>query len=131
MLRERGERWARGTQIFAPGPGRRPYPIAEIGYQAARRSYRWCKPPTSGSLTTSLLSGDITARDVGASLMSDRCVARAMVVGEVRCEDSQQMALAEDDHVVETLGADPSNQSFDERYPYGLTRWVARPGSRM
>src|ERR1022692_1349550 len=46
-------------------PGRR---------QAARRSYRWCKPPTSGSSTTSPVSGDITARDAGASLLIDRCV---------------------------------------------------------
>jgi hypothetical protein len=42
--------------------------------QAARGSYRWCKPPTSVSPTTSPVSGDITALDAGASLLIDRCV---------------------------------------------------------
>jgi hypothetical protein len=41
---------------------------------AARRSYRWCKPPTCGIATISPSPGGATAREIGASLASDRCV---------------------------------------------------------
>jgi hypothetical protein len=39
---------------------------------------------------------------------------RAVVVNEVGREDSVQMALAQDDYVVETLTADRSDQALDE-----------------
>ncbi len=42
--------------------------------QAARRSYRWCKPPTSGNSITSPVSGAITPRGFDASLQRDKCV---------------------------------------------------------
>ena len=45
------------------------------GGQAARRSYRWCRPPTSGSSITRLASGGVTARGSGASFTRDRWVA--------------------------------------------------------
>src|SRR5579863_10100002 len=51
---------------------------------AARRSYRWCKPPTSGSPTTSPISGDITAREAGASLLRERCVRELRSIARVK-----------------------------------------------
>jgi hypothetical protein len=39
--------------------------------QAARRVYRWCNPRTTGSSTTSPISGRCTARGSGASLRPD------------------------------------------------------------
>jgi hypothetical protein len=41
---------------------------------AARRTSRWCSPPTRGSSTTSPISGVSTARLSGVSSPSDRCV---------------------------------------------------------
>jgi hypothetical protein len=46
---------------------------AEAG-QAARRSYRWCRPPTSGSATILPMLGGWMALGSGASLPSDKCV---------------------------------------------------------
>jgi hypothetical protein len=42
--------------------------------QAARRSYRWCRPPTSGRATISPMVGGHTSLGSGASLLRDRCV---------------------------------------------------------
>jgi len=90
--------------------------------QAERGSYRRCKPPTSGSPTTSPVSGDITARDAGRVLADRQMRARAMVVGEVGCEDSPRMALAEHDHMVETLAADRADKALNEGVLPGRVR---------
>ncbi len=42
--------------------------------QAARRSYRWCRPPTSGRATISPMVGGHTSLGSGASLLRDRGV---------------------------------------------------------
>lgn len=42
--------------------------------QAARRSYRWCSPPTSENATTRPSAGVCTRRGVGASFSRERCV---------------------------------------------------------
>jgi len=42
--------------------------------QAARRSYRWCNPPTCGIATTRLVSGGWTDRGSGESFCRERCV---------------------------------------------------------
>src|SRR5262249_10069739 len=42
--------------------------------QAARRSYRWCRPPTSGNATIRPVSGPCTGLGTGASFCSPRCV---------------------------------------------------------
>jgi len=42
--------------------------------QAARRSYRWCSPPTSGIATIRPASGAWTGRDSGVSFCKLRCV---------------------------------------------------------
>ncbi len=41
---------------------------------AARRSQRWWRPPTSGNATISPIAGGCTARDIGVSFSSPRCV---------------------------------------------------------
>ena len=41
---------------------------------AARRSYRWCRPPIWGTAITRPISGDCTSRLAGASFPSDKCV---------------------------------------------------------
>src|SRR5688572_335435 len=41
---------------------------------AARRSYRWCRPPTCGLATTGPHVGGAIGRGCGESLSSDRCV---------------------------------------------------------
>ena len=45
-----------------------------IALQAARRSYRWWRPPTSGIATMSPSPGGMTGRGMGVSLSSDKCV---------------------------------------------------------
>lgn len=52
---------------------------------------------------------------VGPVLVEGQMRARAVVVDEVGCEESAQIASAEDDHVVEAISADGSDQSLDER----------------
>ncbi len=42
--------------------------------QAARRPYRWWRPPTSGNSTISPIPGGCTALGSGQSLSSERCV---------------------------------------------------------
>ena len=42
--------------------------------QAARRSYRWCRPPSSGRATIFPMVGGYTSLGSGASLLRDRCV---------------------------------------------------------
>ena len=63
------------------GPGRRRRSISlrretagACAGQAARRSYRWCRPPTSGRATISPMAGGHTSLGSGASLLRDRCV---------------------------------------------------------
>ena len=99
-----------GPAAYRNGPRRR----ARRGRgQAARRWYRWCKPPTSGRPTTSPISGDMTGREAGASLLREMR-AGAMVVVEVGREKSAEVALTEDDDVVEALAPYRADQSLDE-----------------
>jgi hypothetical protein len=44
------------------------------GDYAARRSYRWCRPPTCGIATTGPSVGGAIGRGCGESLASERCV---------------------------------------------------------
>src|ERR1022692_1193930 len=56
-------------------------------------------------------------------VLADRQMrARAIVVGEVGCEDSLQMALAEYDHMVETLAADRADKALNEGVLPGRAR---------
>ena len=64
-----GLRWEERTvRVVACGSGGWP------GVYAARRTYRWWRPPTSRSGTTLPASGPSTRLPWGASLSSERCV---------------------------------------------------------
>ena len=80
--------------------------------QAARRSYRWCKPPTSGNAITSPSVMSCTRRGVGASFANERCVRVPMIIDSVRRQDAPQMPLTEHDDVVETLPADGTDHAL-------------------
>ena len=45
---------------------------------------------------------------------------RPMIIGEIRGQDTSQMALAENDDVIQTLAPDGSDQSFRKRILPGL-----------
>ena len=48
--------------------------IGHVGFQASRRSYRWCSPPTSGMAAMRPVDALDTGLGTGGSLFSERCV---------------------------------------------------------
>jgi hypothetical protein len=59
--------WSKGRAVRVHGSGAR---TSARRVQAARRSYRWWRPPTSAIVTMSPSPGGITGRGIGASLSS-------------------------------------------------------------
>jgi hypothetical protein len=53
-----------------------------------------------------------TEWEMGASLFKDRCVLTPVVVAGVRFQDAMQMRLAQDNHMIDALLPDRSNQPF-------------------
>ncbi len=52
---------------------------------------------------------------IGGVFLEPEVRAGPMVVLDVACEDTTKMRLADDDHVIETLASDGSDQALDER----------------
>jgi hypothetical protein len=84
------------------------------GDYAARRTYRWCCRPTSTNwhhvsqlrwLDRSFVRRILGEGEVGPS---------AVVVLEVSGEDASQVALAQDEDMVETLSPDRADEAFRE-----------------
>jgi hypothetical protein len=61
--------WLRAEQSAEPNDDRE-WPYHPDGFQAARRSYRWCRPPTCATLTILPAAGGDIERVSGQSLSS-------------------------------------------------------------
>jgi hypothetical protein len=74
---------------------------------------------TSGATTIARVAEDARPRS-GASLPKARCIlaqgqvrAAAMVIGEMRAQEAPEMRLIENDHVIEILAPNGSDQALD------------------
>ena len=61
---------------------------------------------------------------IGGVFLEPEVRSGPMVVLEVGCEDATEMCLADDDHVIEALASDGSDQTLNER----ILPWTRRSG---
>ena len=98
-----------------------------MGDYAARRLYRWCRPPTSGISTIGPRHGGAIGRGCGESFVQREMSSRLVVVRQVATQDARQPGFVHDDHVIETLASDGT----DDPLGVGVLPWGTRGGEKL
>src|SRR5690242_7416445 len=83
--------------------------------QAARRSYRWWRPPSSLNRKNGAHFGRLHRAGLRTILLERQMRACLMIISEISLEVVLQAAFIEYDHVIQAVPANAADQSLDIR----------------